>query len=74
MMMGLGLLGLLLIGALLLALLVGGGGLVLRGTDGSSQRQGGQRQPTPRQVLDERLARGEIDAEDYEAIRARLEG
>jgi uncharacterized membrane protein len=74
MMMGFGLLGLLLIGGLLLALLVGGGGLVLRETGGSTQRQRGQRPPTARQVLDERLARGEIEAEEYEAIRARLEG
>jgi len=73
MMMGFGFLGMLLIGGLLLALLVGGAGLVLRETGGTSQGQRGQRPPTARQVLDERLARGEIEAEEYEAIRARLE-
>ena len=58
MMMGFGFLGLLLIGGLLLALLVGGAGLVLRETGGSNQRQSGQRQPTARRLLDERFARG----------------
>jgi putative membrane protein len=74
MMMGFGLLGLLLIGGLLLALLVGGAGLVLRETGGSSQGQSRSRQPTARQVLDERFARGEISREEYEAIRAHIEG
>jgi putative membrane protein len=73
MMMGFGFLGMLLIGALLLALLVGGAGLVLRETGGGSHRQSGQRQPTARQVLDERFARGEIGREEYETVRARLE-
>jgi putative membrane protein len=72
-MMGFGFLGVLLIGGLLLALLIGGAGLVLRETGGSSQRQSGQRQPTARQVLDQRFARGEIGREEYEAIRAQIE-
>jgi putative membrane protein len=72
-MMGFGFLRMLLIGGLLLALLVGGAGLVLRETGGSSQGQGGLRQPTARQVLDERFARGEIGREEYEAIRAQIE-
>jgi putative membrane protein len=73
MMMGFGFLGVLLIGGLLLALLAGGAGLVLRETGGSSQSPSGQRQLTARQVLDERFARGEVGREEYEAIRARLE-
>jgi uncharacterized membrane protein len=72
-MMGFGFLGVFLIGGLLLALLVGGAGLVLRETSGSSHRLSGQRQLTARQVLDERFARGEIGREEYEAIRAQIE-
>lgn len=74
MMMGFGFLGMLLIGGLFLALLVGGAGLLLRQTGGSSQGQSGLRQPTARQVLDERFARGEISREEHEAIRAQIEG
>ena len=73
MMMGFGFLGMLLIGGLLLALLVGGAGLVLREMGGSSQGQSGLRQPTARQVLDERFARGEISREEHETIRAQIE-
>ena len=72
MMMGFGFLGMLLFWGALLALLVGGTVLVLRQTTGV-QLLGGQRQPTARQVLDERFARGEISREEYDAIRARLE-
>ena len=72
-MMGFGFLGMLLIGGLLLALLVGGAGLVLRETGVGSQGQSGQRQTTARQVLDGRFARGEIGREEYEAVRAQIE-
>ncbi len=73
MMMGFGFLVLLFLGGVLLVPLLGGAGLVSR-QDGSALRFGGQRQPTARQVLDERFARGEIDREEYETIRARIEG
>jgi putative membrane protein len=75
MMMGFGFLGMLLLGGALLALLalgVGGAVLVFRGTT-DARSPGGQRQPTARQVLDERFARGEIGREEYEAIRARID-
>lgn len=72
MMMGLGFLLLLLLGGVLVAVLLGGAGLISRkGSNG--QWLGGQRQPTARQVLDERFARGEISAEEYETIRAQIE-
>lgn len=73
MMMGFGFLVLLFLGGVLLVPLLGGAGLVSR-QDGGTLWFGGQRQPTARQVLDERFARGEIDREEYEMIRARLEG
>jgi uncharacterized membrane protein len=73
MMFGFGLLVLLLLGGLFVALLQGGnalfnrsGGIDLSGLSGQKQ------QPPARQVLDERLARGEISPEEYEAIRARI--
>ena len=53
-MMGFGLLVLLLLGGGLLAVLVGGLGLVSR-KGGSTQWLGEQRQPTARQVLEERF-------------------
>lgn len=72
MMMGFGFLGILLFGGVLLALLIGGLASVLRQT-GDTPSFGGQRQPTARQVLDERFARGEIGREEYETIRAQIE-
>jgi len=71
MMMGFGLIGLLLLGGVLIALLLGGTGL-LRQFSGPRPSGEGSGQ-TARQLLDERLARGEIDREEYEAIRATLE-
>jgi uncharacterized membrane protein len=50
-----------------------GGGLML------TARTGGKRQPvagdsrTPREILDERLAQGEISGEEYRIIRAQIE-
>lgn len=73
MMMGFGFLGMFLFWGVLLVLLVGGGVLVLRNMTGI-RLPGGQRQPTARQVLDERFARGEISREEYDAIRTRIEG
>ena len=70
---GLGILGMLLFWGILIALVVGGGALIFRQAT-TARPLGGPHQPTARQVLDERLARGEIDAEEHEAIRARLEG
>lgn len=72
MMMGFGFLGLLLVGGGLLAALLGGLGLLSRKGE-TVQWPGGQRQATARQVLDERLARGEISADEYETVRAQIE-
>ena len=71
--MGIGFLGMLLFWGILLAVLVGGAVLVFRQISGT-RPSGGQSQPTARHILDERLARGEIDQEEYEAIRTRLAG
>ena len=71
MMMGFGFLGMFLFWGALLVLLVGGVVLVLRQTAGI-RLSGSLRQPTARQLLDERFARGEISREEYDAIRAQI--
>ncbi len=71
MMMGFGFLGMLLFWGVLL-LLVGGAILVLRQTAGV-RSLGEERRAAARQILDERLARGEINREEYDAVRAQLE-
>ena len=71
MMLGFGLLVVLLLGGVVLALALGGAGW-LRQT-GALRPSDEQRRPSPREVLDARLARGEIGQEEYRAIRARLE-
>jgi putative membrane protein len=70
--MGFGFLGMLLLWGIPLALVVGGAAWLFRQATGTRQ-PGGQRQPTARQVLDERFARGEISREEYETIRAQIE-
>ena len=67
MMIGFGFLGMFLLWGAMFALLVGGAALVLRQTAGA-RLPVRQRQPTARQVLDERLAQGEISREEYETI------
>ncbi|HEY76104.1 MAG TPA: SHOCT domain-containing protein [Thermoflexia bacterium] len=71
-MMGFGFLGMLLFWGLFLALIVGGLVFLLRQTTGT-QTSNGAEDRTALRILDERLARGEIDREEYEAIRATLE-
>lgn len=72
MMLGFGFVGMLLFWGALLALLIGGGALALRQVAGIPAPRARQ-QGTARQILDERLARGELTQEQYEAIRARIE-
>lgn len=72
MMMGFGFFGMLLFWSALLAPLVGGTVLVLRQTTGT-RSSSEQRQPTARQVLDERFAQGEITIAEFEEIRNRLQ-
>jgi len=64
MMMGFGVLVLVLVGGVLLFPLLGGAG--------KNILENNQR-PTARQVLDERLARGEISTEEYEALLTRIQ-
>lgn len=71
-MMMFGLLGLLLFGGILVALLVGGGAL-LYDRESSSDRAGDSRRSTARETLDRRLARGEIGRDEYQAIRDQIE-
>jgi uncharacterized membrane protein len=71
MMMGFGLIGLLLLGGVVIALLIGGASL-LRQFSGPGP-SGKESERTARRLLDERLARGEVTLEEYEAIRATLE-
>jgi uncharacterized membrane protein len=65
-------LGLLLFGGVLVALLMGGGAL-LRNQGGDIGRSDESQETTAREVLDQRLARGEISREEYEAIRDQIE-
>ena len=65
-------LGLLLAGGIVVALLVGGGALLRNqggDTDGPDEDQGA----SAREMLDRRLARGEISREEYETIRDQIE-
>jgi uncharacterized membrane protein len=72
MMMGFGVLvWLFVIGGIVVVLIGGLGWLPRQG--GNTQGLVGSRQKTARQVLDERLARGELSSEEYEAIRTQLE-
>lgn len=71
--MGFGFLGMLLFWGILLVVVIGGAAWVFRQVTGTHQ-SGEHHQPTARQVLDERLARGEIDQEEYELIHARITG
>lgn len=72
MMLVLGFLFLLLLGAVVVALLIGGVGLLRRGGDGSRLLDR-REEPTAREVLDQRLARGEISREEYEELREQIE-
>jgi len=71
-MMGFGLLATLIFGGALLGLLGGGAALFSRQANGT-RVSGGPERPTARQLLDERLARGEIDQQEYDRIRGRIE-
>lgn len=65
-------LGLLLLGGVIVALLVGGGAFLRNqgsNTNPPEERQGA----SAREVLDRRLARGEISREEYESIRDQIE-
>ena len=75
-MMGLGMgLGILVLLVFWAVLIVGGVWLV-RGLFAQGDRSGGNRgaPPTPRQILDQRYARGELSKEEYDLIRRDLEG
>jgi uncharacterized membrane protein len=65
-------LGLLLIGGVVAALLVGGGAF-LRNQGGNANPPEESQQASAREVLDRRLARGEINREEYEILRDQIE-
>jgi len=71
-MMGFGFGGMFLFWGALLALLAGGVALIFRQTTGTLESES-QERPTARQILAERLARGEISQKEYDLIRARIE-
>ncbi len=71
MIIGFGLILLLLFGGVLMALR--GGGTDLAHQVSNLLTTGGSTGRGPRKLLDERLARGEISREEYEAIRAMLD-
>jgi len=70
--MGYGFIGMFLFWGLLLALLIGGAVLVIW-LAARARPSSGVPPTTARQVLDERLARGEISKEEYDALRAKIE-
>lgn len=70
--MGFGFLGMIVLWGAFLALLIGGGVLLFRQT-GQSAVARGPAVPAARRILDERLARGEIDPEEYSALRTQIE-
>lgn len=71
-MMGYGFIGMFLIGGLFLLFLVGAVALVAWLLSRARPSGGGQSHSTARQILDERLARGEISREEYDALRAKI--
>ena len=62
-------LGLLLIIIVAIVLLYDGSGIFQRLTDNNEVSKNGE---NPQQILDARLARGEIDVEEYQTIRSHL--
>jgi putative membrane protein len=64
--------GMLFFWGLLAALLIGGGLVVVWLAGDRHPVVGKGHTATPRQILDERLARGEIDQAEYEALRAKV--
>ena len=71
-MMGFGFLGMFLFWGILLLLVIGGVGLAVRQT-GTVQVPVRRNERTARQVLDRRLALGEISLEQYDRLRAQME-
>ena len=71
-MMGFGFLGMFLFWGILLLLVIGGVGLAVRQT-GTVQVPVRRNERTARQVLDRRLALGEISLEQYDRLRAQIE-
>lgn len=65
-------LGLLLIVVVAVVLLAGGGKNIMRWFDDQNSQVGGVSRDA-RQILDTRLARGEINSEEYNALREQLE-
>jgi uncharacterized membrane protein len=60
------------LGGLIVALMVGGGGALMRRDGHGSASKNGEN-GSAREILDRRLARGEISREEYRAIRDQVE-
>ena len=69
--MGFGAIAMVLFWGVVIALIAGGVALLVRQA-GGHPLSAGKPQPTTRQILDERLARGEIDRDEYDALRAKI--
>ena len=70
--MGFGAIGMVLFWGVVIALVAGGVALLVRQA-GSLSRSAAKHQPTALQILDERLARGDISSAEYDELRAKLE-
>ncbi len=70
-MMGFGAIGMVLFWGVIIALIAGGVALLVRQASGLASPNA-QSKPTARQILDERLARGEITREEYDSLRAKI--
>ena len=69
--MGFGAIAMVLFWGVVIALIAGGVALLARQVGGYAPSAAKQ-QPTARQILDERLARGEVSREKYDALRAKI--
>ena len=69
--MGFGAIAMVLFWGVIIALIAGGVALLVRQAGGYTLSAAKQ-QSTARQILDERLARGEISREEYDALRTKI--
>lgn len=72
-MMVFGLIGAFLLVGFLFLLLLAGGGIVTYGVTRHGDTRGDTQAATPRQILDARLARGEIDTDEYQKLRSQID-
>ncbi len=70
-MMGFGAIGMIVFWGVIIALIAGGVAFLVRQVSGLAA-PGAQGKATARQILDKRLARGEISREEYDELRAKI--